>query len=193
MPFSIQYFMIECFLEDNEAMLSGDPDQYDESIDWYAGERFEKPPKLPVRLIIESGEAGSGIIPEMSDVPIPVMTKHLAKTLSLAGISNIDFYDAVIYDEESGVTHTTHFAYNIVGVIAAANLEKTKFYAETSDRMISADIDSLSIDPTKTRNALMFRLAESVNGIVIHESVKNAIEAAGINTLTFIPPEEWVG
>jgi hypothetical protein len=39
----------------------------------------------------------------------------------------------------------------------------------------------------------MFRLAESVNGIVVHESVKKAIEAAEIDTLTFIPPEEWVG
>jgi len=55
------------------------------------------------------------------------------------------------------------------------------------------NINSLTIDESKTRGALMFRLAEAVNGIVVHKSVKNAIEAAGVDTLTFIPPEEWVG
>ena len=38
----------------------------------------------------------------------------------------------------------------------------------------------------------MFRLAESVMGIVVHESVKQAIEAAGIDTLTFVDPAEWI-
>jgi len=51
----------------------------------------------------------------------------------------------------------------------------------------------LVIDEAKTRGALLFRLAESVNGIVVHETIKNAIEATGIDTLTFMPPEEWVG
>lgn len=47
--------------------------------------------------------------------------------------------------------------------------------------------------PAKTRGTLMFRLAEAVNAIVIHEKVKAAVQAAGIDTLTFMPPEDWVG
>lgn len=56
---------------------------------------------------------------------------------------------------------------------------------------MSADIDSLVVDPAKADGALMFRLAESVNTILLHESVCDAIEAAGIDTLTFYEPESW--
>jgi hypothetical protein len=36
----------------------------------------------------------------------------------------------------------------------------------------------------------MFRLAEAVNVILVHEKVKTAIEAAGIDTMTFMLPED---
>jgi len=32
-----------------------------------------------------------------------------------------------------------------------------------------------------------------VNAVIVHESVKDIIEAAGIDTLTFIEPEDWAG
>jgi hypothetical protein len=43
----------------------------------------------------------------------------------------------------------------------------------------------------KARGALMFRSAESVNVIIVHPSIRDAVEAAGINTLTFLEPEDW--
>jgi hypothetical protein len=90
------------------------------------------------------------------------------------------------------VTYKDYLAFNIIGVIAAADLSKSEYHAWDESK-VALDFNSLVIDEIKTRNALIFRLAEATNGIVIHESVKKAIEAAGINTLTFISPEEWVG
>ena len=54
-------------------------------------------------------------------------------------------------------------------------------------------ISAPEISAARVDGALMFRLAEAVNTIVVHDSVKQAIEAAGIDTLTFIDPADWTG
>jgi uncharacterized protein DUF1629 len=187
------YFMLEYSPEEDEAVLSGHPDADDPDIDWHCGQRFEKPPRTPVRLVIYEGDIGNGVLPELCDVPIPVMSRRLMKILQDAGVSNVEYYDAVIKDLEGGTEHVTHVAYNIVGAIAAADLERTRFWPGNPSRLIDADIEGAVIDPAKARGALLFRLAESVNGIVVHESVKKRIEAAGLHSLAFELPEDWIG
>ncbi len=182
------YFMLECFSPEE-----ADHAQYsyeDDELSWMTGRRFDLPPQQPLIITIELGE--NGVTPELTDVPIPLMTKRLAKCLEGAGVSNIDYYQAEIQNVETGETSTDLFAFNLIGCVSAVDLAGSKFTAPDGS-LISVDFDSVKINESKTRGALMFRLAESVNAIVVHESVKNAIEAAGIDTLTFIPPEEWVG
>lgn len=188
------YFMLMCQSPPNaeRAMFSYDPDRLRNGLRrlWNTGVRFEEPPQEPIRVEIEPGE--SGVLLEFSSNLIPLMTHRLSNVLKESGVSNIDFYNAEICELETGKIYVTHVVFNLIGVLAAADLTKSEYQAYDSP-LISVDFDSLAIDENKTRGALMFRLAESVNGIVIHESVKSAIEAAGIDTLTFIPPEEWVG
>lgn len=193
MPHEPSYYMLEYSPEEDEAVVVGHPDADDPDIDWHCGQRFEKPPTAPIRLVIYDGDIGNGVLPELCDVPIPVMSRRLMKVLMNAGVSNIDFYDAVISDQGSGTDHVTHVAYNIVGVIAAADLEHTRFWKGNSSRLIDADIESAAIDSTKAGGALLFRLAESVNGIVVHASVRKRIEAAQLSTLVFEAPEDWIG
>jgi hypothetical protein len=184
------YFMLESFagLRGQPAQLEYEPD--DPWRIWTLGERFENPPPEPVLVTIEHGD--EGIMLDLWDAVISLMTKRLANALTQAGVSNIDFYQTEIREVRRGKVHDNYLAFNLIGTVAAADLSKSEYLAPDGP-LISVDFDSLVIDESKTRGALMFRLAESVNGIVVHESVKNAIEAAGIDTLTFIPPEEWVG
>lgn len=183
------FFMLECFSPDD-----ADHAQFslpeDDDLSWMSGQRFTEPPRLPVNVSIEMGEGG--VLPEFTDVPLPLMTRRLAAIFEKAGVSNIDYYETEIRNFETGEIYHDLLAFNLIGIISAANLNNSQ-YSTPDGVLISVDFDSLVIDENKTRGALMFRLAESVNGIVVHESVKNAIEAAGIDTLTFIPPEEWVG
>lgn len=184
------YYLMESF-----AGLRGQPAQLEYEPDdpwrlWTLGERFENPPPEPVLVTIEPGD--EGIMLDFWDVAISLITKNLANVLTQAGVSNIDFYQAEIREARKGKVHDNYLAFNLIGTVAAADLSKSKFQAPDGS-LISVDFDSLVIDEVKVRGALMFRLAESLNGIVVHESVKNAIEASGIDTLTFIPPEEWVG
>jgi hypothetical protein len=187
------YFMLESSVEDDSAVLSGDPDDFDPDIDWHGAESFEKSPKLPVRLLIYHGDLGNGLLPELCDVPIPVMSRRLLKVLQECGVSNLDSYEAVITDEASGKQFKSHVAFNLIGAVAAADDQKTNYLKGNPSRMIDADIESLSIDSDKARGVLLFRLAESVNGIVAHARVKEAVEASGIGAIAFLPPEEWIG
>lgn len=187
------YWMLEYSPDDDEAVLSGHPDSADHDIDWHCGQRFGRPPHTPVRLVIYNGDLGNGRLPDLCDVPIPVMSRRLMKVLQDAGVSNIDYFDAVITDQSTGTEHVTHVAYNIVGVISASDLERTRFWAGNSSRLIDADIESAAIDPEKAKGAVLFRLAESVNGIVVHTSLKQRIPAAIFPSLVFELPEDWIG
>jgi hypothetical protein len=46
--------------------------------------------------------------------------------------------------------------------------------------MGDVDFHALVLDESRINGQLMFRLAENLSAIVVHESVRKAIEAAGI-------------
>lgn len=189
-PSTTMYYIIEPREpEDPEApeiaSFSYDRDIQDRS--WFRGVRFDNPPPDLVHITTQGGD-----LPDLSEVPLPLVSKRLAKTLEFAGVSNIDYYPAEIHNESTGESYRNHLAFNLIGLIAAADFSTSSFDAPEGP-LISVDFDSLVIDEKKTLGVPMFRLAECVTAIVVHESVMKAIEAAGIDTLVFIPPEEWVG
>jgi len=152
---------------------------------------WDRNPPLPVKAYIDAAQ--SGAMQDLIEAPLPLMSPRLKKALQDAGVDNIDFYPAEIEDRKTGNVIKDFVAFNIVGKIAVADLGKTDFNPESSARMISADIDSLTVDATKAGGALMFRLAESVNALVAHERVQTHVESAGIDGVAFIEPSEWAG
>lgn len=187
---SAAYFMLACYSPDegDHAQYTYEPD--DEERSWIIGLPFEQPPPVPVPVSIEHGE--EGLQPELTDVPLPLMSRRLAECLTAAGVSNIDFYPARVTEQASGRCHDGLLAFNLIGLVAAADLSRSTFSASDGP-LLSVDFDGLAIDPAKVGAADMFRLAESVNGIVVSRRVRQAILDAGITTLEFILPEDWVG
>lgn len=188
------YFMLACQAPFGmqPALLTYDPDDMGGGVlrGWKSCKRFAKMPPQPIEVLIDVGESGQLL--ELYDATIAIMSKRLADALLAAGVSNIDFYDVVVADMETGMRHESHVAFNIVGAVSAADLSRSNFNAPDGP-LISVDFDGLTIDSHRPRDALFFRLAESVNGIVVHEKIKKAIAAAGIDTVSLLRPEEWVG
>lgn len=184
------YYMLECLSprEGFKALIDYRDD--DPLRSWTRGKRFRTEPSTPLNATLRMRKDSKLI--EMWKVPLPIMSTRLYKTLLTAGVDNLDVFPVELSDPKSGTVYKDYLAFNIIGVIAAADLSKSQYHAWDSSK-IALDFSSLSIDEPKTRTALIFRLAEATNGIVIHESIKKAIETAGIDTLTFIPPEEWAG
>jgi hypothetical protein len=143
---------------------------------WFAGQKFSKPPEVPVKVrIIEDNEDGKLLAYHN---PVCLMSNALADVVSKAGVDNIDFYDAVIVDATGKVRQQGYKVFNLIGKIRAADLQKTEFMTNNESRLVDASIEKLALDEKKARGALMFRLAEAVGTVVVHASVARAIDAA---------------
>jgi len=156
-----------------------------------AADEWDRTPPLPVKAYIEPSHAGA--MQDLIEAPLPLMSPRLQRALIAAGVDNVDFYPAEIEDQKSGKVIKDFVAFNVVGKIAAADLAKTDFHPDSAERMVSADIDSLTVDEAKAGGALLFRLAESVNALVVHDRVRDYVEKAGIDGVAFVEPTQWAG
>lgn len=168
---------------------------------WSSGRRFsdnesdppfKRRPPEPIRIEMKAGYENGAML-EFWDDPAPIMTKRLYEALTTGGVDNLDSYAVEVVNPSNDQIVHDYVAFNLIGAVAAADLDKSDFDGSNPERMISVDFDSVVISEDATQGALMFRLAQSVNAIVIHQRIKDHIEASGIDTLTFIPPEDWAG
>lgn len=183
------YYVLQCHEPDDPSapIVARFSDLDDSELDWFQGQPFEEPPAYPIPVSTMGGE-----LPDLSEVPVPLMSRRLAAALGRAGVDNIDFYPAEILYEPTGARLDSHLAFNLIGLVAAADLAASRYDAPEGP-LISVDFESLAIDDAKTGGALMFRLAECVTCIIVHESVRNIVEAEGIDTLDFLDPKNWIG
>ncbi|KGJ92054.1 hypothetical protein GAB14E_2899 [Colwellia psychrerythraea] len=56
--------------------------------------------------------------------------------------------------------------------------------------MIAMGFDSLAIDNERAKGFLMFRLAENIVEIIVHEQVVKAVEKAGFPLIRFFKTED---
>lgn len=150
--------------------------------------RDEAPPDAPVALLVSPERPG--LLPEFSVHPVPLMTRRLLAALRAAGVDNLEVYDAEITDTETGEVDREHVAFNLIGLVAAADMDASSFNEALEERLISVDFHSLVVDEAAAQGLLMFRVAQCVTAILVHDRVKRAVEASGIDTLTFLPPED---
>ena len=149
--------------------------------------------QVPEPLIYELDPAYPGLLLPMYKAAAPLMRDDLLAVLRTAGVDNIQLYQAILRDPAKGNEYAEYKAVNVGGVISAADLERSVMMGTTDSRMIDADFDSLVLDETRIGGPLLFRLAESVSAIVVHEKVRQAIEARGIPGMTFYESGEWSG
>ena len=125
--------------------------------------------------------------------PVPVMSVELVEVLAEAGVNNLELFDAVLHDPVSGRDFSNYKAFNVVGKVAAADMEASTRMGVSNSTLISVDFDSLVLDEGKCFGLKLFRLAEQVGAIVVDESIKSAIERSGIPGIFFYASGEWSG
>ena len=165
-------------------------DPYFEDADFDLGERIgeEVPESLEFTLHpLDSNSSDDGPdMPEFLTGPIPVFRDDLVKAMHEAGVDNLDLYDAVVIDPDTDERHSNYKAVNIIGLISAADMEQSEATVHTGGPVIDVDFDSLVVDESRAGGALIFRLAESTNAILVHEKLKNHLLEAGFDKLEFL-------
>jgi hypothetical protein len=124
---------------------------------------------------------------------VPVMREDVIEALRKAGVDNIDYFDAILENPLTGQQLLSYKAFNVIGVVSAADMDASEPMGTSSSSMGDVDFHALVLDESRNNGQLMFRLAEKLGAIVVHESVRKAIEAAGIPGFVFYGPGEWSG
>ena len=152
----------------------------------YCGELWPFSPYTDENPVAEDKQ----IMPEILSGPMPIMREDLIEALRDAGVDNLQLFAMAITDPDSGKVYTNYKAVNIVGCIKAADLSKSVYTQHGNGPLIDVDFDKLVINDKKPRGTLMFRLAESVNTIMLHKSVRDHLQKKNFPFLRFYEPEE---
>jgi len=158
---------------------------------WISGAKFNTDPPDPIKLVWNP-ENEHGIRKALYTSNVVLMLKDLVSALINTGVDNLDVYPVIVRSSINGDVCEDYLAVNIIGVISAANMEESEVIDEgggISDVLFG----SLVVDENKADGHLLFRLAESANAVVIHESVMNYLEQAGDFGLSFTEPELFCG
>lgn len=148
---------------------------------------------VPVPLVYTLDASRPGNLKAMYDKAIPLLRDDLVEALREAGVDNLECFAAVIRDTRAGKEYANYKAVNIVGVLACADMDRSEVLGGVDSRLIDVDFAGLVMDEAKAAGALLFRLAEAVNAIVVDEKVKQRVLDRGIPGMVFYGPGEWSG
>ena len=159
-------------------------------VSWFAGRRIEQPLPKPLvfRVLKESGTWMSAFF----GAGIPLMRNDLIAALQKAGVDNLDCYEARIEDPRTGTAYSDYRAVNVIGVVAAADMELSHYDRGNASRLIDVDFDGLTIKGMPIPG-LLFRLAECVSAIIVHDQVRQCVEPLQLPGVAFLQPANWIG
>ena len=106
---------------------------------------------------------------------VPLVSSTLIQAFKLAGIDNFQVFPAQLVNPETGQSWDNFFAFNVLGLIKAANLDHSDF-----DELMEAGDDDevpallafreIALDKDKVPStALMFRMVENPGNLIVHE------------------------
>jgi hypothetical protein len=185
----VEYYVLECYGPDEEEMAAIDEVVGVDDVMWNLGRPLTE--SIPEPILIKLDPYG-GLMMPMFDRGILLFSDELIEVLRATGIDNLQCYATELVNERTQERWDNYKAVNIVGVVEAADLAKSEYRAHGTP-VIDVDFESLAIDAAKAKGLLMFRLAESVSAIVVHASIKRAVEEKGIQHLDFVEPQDWMG
>lgn len=184
------YFILQDDLRDDSALMGRYP-RLPVEISWFGGRKIAQP--IPTPLDFELLPDAGTWMPAFFASGIPLMRRDLIAAFEDAGVANLDCYDARIVDPRDGAVHQEYQAVNVIGAISAADMSQSLYDRDNPTRLIDVDFDSVVINPARARGALLFRLGEAVNAIVVHQRVRDRVAALDFPGVRFVSPEQWIG
>ncbi len=183
------YFMLECFGPEEVERAGVAKIHVPPDVSWRLGRPIFAPLPKPIRVELDPDD---GVMVPLFDEGVLLLSDMLLAALRAAGVDNLDAYDAELFNPHTKAVFKDYKAVNIIGLVSAADLGLSEHQAHGTP-LIDVDFDSLHVDDAKAHGLLMFRLAECVTGIVVHEQVKRHVESVGIRDLSWVDPHDWIG
>lgn len=163
-------------------LLESMPDLPEEDEDdWMFGQPFTVEPEQPIFVDIREDQENLKTLNFYKNPP--VATKVFVDALVEAGVDNIVTYDVVLTSQtDPSITVEGYKAINIIGLVRVAG-PRTVYL--TDSLIGDASMENVELKPNSIKGLYIFRLAESMRTIVVHEKVKELLEAKGFGDLIF--------
>jgi len=137
-----------------------------DTVFFQAGEWIDE--SLLEPLVFQCNNTANDPPPDFSKRIIPVLSQRFLSRLQAAGVDNLQTFRAELVNPTTGERWTDFHTVNIIGAIPCAYLTRSR-YTAISAGMI--EFDEIVLDAGLTREALLFRLAESTRRIIVHSQV----------------------
>lgn len=116
--------------------------------------------------------------PDYTTMIIPVMSNRLVAEFREYGVNNLQTFRSVLENQQNGEQWEGYQAVNIVGLVDCANMRKSK-YSNIGGGLVS--FRKLVVNASSAAGALLFRLPQAPELILIHERIRDSI-------LSYEPP-----
>lgn len=158
---------------------------------WIKGALIVEPVEQPVVMELDPEEPGTLL--DLYQLDVLVMSKRLVDALIEAGVDNLQVFGLLLIDPTTGARIDSHRLVNIVGAVAVADMAQSRVAGTRGPAMMDVDFDSLAVDESRAAGFLLFRLAECLTAILVHDRVRRHLSARGFTSLVFQPPAQFVG
>ena len=192
----MSYYIIKQRTEPfNTVLVSDESDAY--SLALYGAARVRPlPAYLPLRFHYQ--------YPDRPDTPLAagyfgaaaLFSDALLELLYDLGADNVEAFPALLSNRigDRQIVHKGYKAVAIMGAIACLDKKRTrKVDLDDGSGLIKGGVERMYIDEGKADGLLIFRPRPGMGSVLVHERVKNAIEAAKLPGLIFYSSEEWGG
>lgn len=112
-----------------------------------------------------------------------LMLRALVEALQGAGVDNLQVYPAVLTEKATAAEREDYCVVNVLGKVAAADMKQSQALSLGGGQVFT----HLTVDAGKARGLLMFRLAESLVDVIVHERVAQAVTARRFRGVLLTP------
>ena len=123
---------------------------------------------------------------------IPMMTRALHEALVESGVDNLQVFPIEVRSKKQAQVSRDFLAFNVIGLVRAVDWEKTPPRAAGTPEMFAAGLNGVTLDEIAAHGLLLFRLAENVGAIVVHDRIRADLDGR-FPGLRFVTPEDWAG
>lgn len=117
-----------------------------------------------------------------------LFSQRFIELLERLGVDNIQYFNAnVTY--QSNPQKLAYKAANILGVISALDMEASEVVLTSQGSVIT--IEKMVLDEERLQGHKIIRLFESVGNVIVHKTVKEAIEAEGLTGFMFVSDDKF--
>jgi len=171
-----------------EGLYMTNPPQLGWNITWISGSKHPK--RLAEPIEVELNDEYGTEMADIFDDNILLMSAALVDGLKDAGVDNFDSYDVELIDKKRSQSFEGYKAIQVIGRIAAADMSASDSFDPTGAGHTLVQFRELHLDEGAIKDALMFRLHESVSTLIVHQQVADKLRNLDLRFVSLVPVGE---